>query len=201
MIDENTDIDCLRLYVDEYIYTNRMVIRAQFLSFKNESCLKDAVSRAAMSEDENGKRNSHQRRIPKKCLEQARSSLMKSKGVFTRLNSFEKLFELVNSKIQPIHGIGDLAIYDIALRIGAHLELYPNKVYLQRGSLEGAKALGIVKQKRYISPNELPEELSLLEPFEIEDFLCIYKNRLSGESSNPNRGCCQRPTKPPKPCR
>jgi hypothetical protein len=190
----------LTTLINEYIGNYRTSIKMYCLSFKSESCLEKAISRAAMSVQENGKRHSHQRRIPKKCLEEARALLLGNKAILFRADSFEELFEYVRLKIQSIHGIGGLTIYDIALRIGAYLEVYPNRVYLHRGSLEGVKALGVVRPKRCISLKELPGELSILEPYEIEDFLCIYKSCLSEKSENPNPSICQKQIKPSRPC-
>jgi hypothetical protein len=39
--------------------------------------------------------------------------------------SFAELHDLIDSQIKPIRGIGDLAIYDIAHRIGAYLRHAP----------------------------------------------------------------------------
>ena len=40
-----------------------------------------------------------------------------------------------------VKGFGELSIYDTAVRIGAHLRIEPDKVYLHAGAREGIKAL------------------------------------------------------------
>ena len=85
----------------------------------------------------------------------------------------------VDSTIRAIRGIGDLTIYDTSLRIGAKLGLYPKAVYLHRGVISGAKALGLNYRQKSIPIKDIPEPISNnLEPYEIEDFLCICKGEL-----------------------
>lgn len=72
---------------------------------------------------------------------------------------------------------------------------YPTVVYLHQGALEGAYALlgkevVVVNAKYfcgdqdypYIYTDILPEPLIKMEPYHIEDFLCINKNNLKNES-------------------
>mgnify|MGYP000627921672 CR=1 FL=1 len=37
-----------------------------------------------------------------------------------------------------------------------------------------------VKNKKYLEMSELPKELQTLEPYEVEDFLCIFKKEFVG---------------------
>ncbi|MEO0269567.1 MAG: hypothetical protein ABIN73_07505 [candidate division WOR-3 bacterium] len=54
----------------------------------------------------------------------------------------------------------------------------PDKVYLHAGTKEGAKNLGLnTKGKKALQINELPKELKDLSPIEIEDILCIYRDK------------------------
>ncbi|MBI6875571.1 hypothetical protein [Clostridium aciditolerans] len=81
---------------------------------------------------------------------------------------------------------GPLNLYDCSLRIGAHYNIYPSRVYVHCGSITGAKNLfknkydNIIKYYNsdnsfpYIPINSLPEELQNLEPHYIEDFLCKF---------------------------
>jgi hypothetical protein len=93
-----------------------------------------------------------------------------------RYKTFQDLFAAIEAALKPVHGIGELAIYDIALRIGARCEIEPENVYLHRGTREGAGALGFDKRLRYIEPDTLPREFRRLKPYEIEDALCRYKS-------------------------
>ena len=60
----------------------------------------------------------------------------------SRSKDFDALHEKIERAIGPIRKIGDLAIYDIAHRIGAYLEKSPRLVYLHRGTAVGARHLG-----------------------------------------------------------
>jgi hypothetical protein len=75
--------------------------------------------------------------------------------------------------------VGELMVYDTALRIGAFLKLEPVSVYLHAGTKTGAKALGLtVSGKKNINVTDLPKEFRKLKPHEIEDCLCIYKDNI-----------------------
>ncbi|MCK6445988.1 MAG: hypothetical protein L6Q99_06305 [Planctomycetes bacterium] len=92
--------------------------------------------------------------------------------------SFDELHTTVNSTIRDIHMIGALVVYDVAHRIGAFLKLEPERVYLHRGTRDGALALGLGRGREWIDLAELPDEFGRLSPAEAEDCLCIYKKRL-----------------------
>jgi hypothetical protein len=74
--------------------------------------------------------------------------------------------------------VADLTIYDITHRIGAHLGLAPERVYLHRGTRVGARALGLGRGRATLELRELPPEFHRLTAAEAEDCLCIYKDRL-----------------------
>ena len=74
-------------------------------------------------------------------------------------------------------------IYDTAHRIGAFLGLEPEHVYVHAGTTVGAKALGLKSIDGWVAMDDLPEVFRKLKPYEVEDFLCIYKKKLK-ESSN-----------------
>ena len=78
-----------------------------------------------------------------------------------------------------IYRFGKLAVYDTACRLGVYLELEPEVVYLHAGTIKGARALGLDTSRSYLEMDELPRPLRLLEPWECEDFLCIYKVELA----------------------
>ena len=82
----------------------------------------------------------------------------------------------MDTPFSGIDRIGALALYDIALRIGAFLGREPELVYLHAGARTGARALGLSCRGRHaLAPNEFPKEFARLLPCEIEDCLCIYK--------------------------
>jgi hypothetical protein len=66
--------------------------------------------------------------------------------------------------------------YDTAVHIGAKLGLMPDEVYLHSGTRKGARALGLPYRQPTLQISSLPIALHQLAGYEIEDFLCIFKN-------------------------
>jgi hypothetical protein len=146
--------------------------------FQIQRSLERTVKLAALAKGPGGKRLDHQRRISAPALEKAALALSRVIDQIRRCRNFEELFHLIESAIGHIWGIGELTIYDTALRIGAKLGLYPERVYLHAGTRIGAKALGIDTARESVAPSELPKEFRRLRPHQIEDCLCIYKHHL-----------------------
>ena len=76
-----------------------------------------------------------------KDLDLASHALLSALPFLEACRDFRQLFELVRDLIEPIPGIGELMVYDTALRIGAKLNLKPMRVYLHAGARAGARAL------------------------------------------------------------
>jgi hypothetical protein len=68
--------------------------------------------------------------------------------------------------------------YDTALRIGSRLKLEPTAVYLHAGARKGAMRLGVYTRARKVPSTGFPSELARLNPRDIENLLCIYKDEL-----------------------
>ena len=104
----------------------------------------DVISRAALARLPTGKRHSHQRRLPQVALKESQRRLLKNVSSLREAMSFDELLEMVDGIIRPIPHIGELAIYDTSLRVGARFGLEPwTKVYLHAGTRKGARALGL----------------------------------------------------------
>lgn len=93
--------------------------------------------------------------------------------------TFEELYKEIESIIRPIPHIGNLAIYDITLRIGWKLPkpIKPSRyVYLHQGAKMGAQLLfGKEIKPPYIPLSEIEELVKpLTEAHHIEDYLCHY---------------------------
>ena len=93
--------------------------------------------------------------------------------------TFEQLHDEINALIRNIDYIGDLAVYDIALRIGWNLpkRVKPERlVYIHQGTLKGAKLLfGRDVKAKPMPLEELTDIVApLTESHYIEDFLCLY---------------------------
>ncbi len=167
-------------------------LRSLMEGYRGLNDLETAVKSAALAEDLVGKsyrkegdgkvrRHGHQRRIKRSVLENARRVLA-SKSDIEKLKScrsFEEIFELVARSCDEIPGTGPLYVYDTALRIGAFSKKLPKQVHLQAGALLGARALGLDVKNSPLPLSVFPKPVQRLAPHEIEDFLCIYKAKLS----------------------
>lgn len=166
----------VRDYVDRY----RNRAEAELKWFASQSTLEDAVTLAALAKSPSGRRQSHQRRIPHVVLIESRRLLLGSLHIICQASSFESLHSTIHNVLHPISGVGELTIYDTALRIAAKLGLEPNHIFLHAGTRIGAKRLGLNTRRPFINPDEFPRALRRLRPREIEDVLCIYKDVLVG---------------------
>lgn len=146
-------------------------------SYAAEATLAAAVRRASLAQRPDGRRYDHQRRLPMAVLREASDRLEGARLEVAR--DFGELHHLVEQAIGLIPGIGELTVYDTALRIGAKLRLKPDRVYLHRGTREGARALGLNWRLPQLALSEVPRALHGLEPHEIEDCLCIFKRQLA----------------------
>lgn len=140
--------------------------------------LKNTIIYAALAENHIGIRNIHQRRLKKLNLEKFAANLVDNIKKIEDALTFDELLKIVeNCKIK---GVGELACYDTANRIGAKLGLSPELIYLHAGTKKGAeKLLGKRLKGKSIRKTDLPDPLkgNDITPSEIEDILCIYKNR------------------------
>lgn len=169
----------LAAQVQQYTDQIRPHARAELGSFRRHSSLRAAVERAALAVDPDGKRYSHQRRITRKALAAAKVALVAALTQLQGCRSFDELLGLVDRLLADIFGLAELYSYDTALRIGAKLGLLPDRIYLHAGTREGAGALGLDHRVTALRRRDLPREIRQLQPHEIEDFLCIFKRRLT----------------------
>jgi hypothetical protein len=188
--------------VDDYIRDHQSNAERERRWFAIQPNLKTAIDMAALAKSPSGKRLSHQRRIPATVLERSRTALAARSSRIKKATSFEGLFQIVVEAIYPIPGIGELAVYDTALRIAAFLKLEPASVYLHAGTRVGAQRLGFDRARDTISRRDLPKEFRRLKASEIEDVLCIYADRLASDQPKAGRrrraACGIAP--PTKPC-
>lgn len=161
-----------------YAINHRKRSKDELEWFRTQSSLENTTKVAALAIDVKGKRLSHQRRIRRENLEKARVVLLSAANDIQQCKTFDELLSLIESELHEIQGLAELYAYDTALRIGAKLGLVPEKVYLHAGTRKGAEALGLDSKARALEVSALPNELQELEPREMEDFLCIYKDEL-----------------------
>lgn len=137
--------------------------------------LEDAI-KVATAQDPVKKKNSHQFLISPKCLAEFCEILIFKIGSIGTVKSFKELHEIVKSS--KIKGIGELCIYDTAERIGIFLNIFPDAVYLHRGTRDGAKKIiGRIKGNLLLKKDlPTPFQRNDLSYSELEDILCRYKN-------------------------
>ena len=158
------------------------------LDFFRTISLDLAIHQASLAINKEGKRYSHQRRLKKSVLSKAHQILEKEVSAIKKIKSFEELHDTIEKAVLNIQGIGELYAYDTSLRIGANLGLLPKKVYVHAGTREGARALGINTRTKTLNRADLPKEVHKLDPYEIEDLLCIFKDEFAIiEEELPNR--------------
>ena len=105
-------------------------------------------------------------------------SVLKNINNIRNAADFNSLHNAVQNFRVP--GIGELAIYDTAVGIGAFLNLQPTIIYLHAGAKVGLEKLLGPYNQTTINKNQLPADFanSNLTCYELEDMLCIYKKIL-----------------------
>lgn len=169
----------LRNYKDvvrDYISRFRRSASVELRWFATRSDLETVVELASMCRTPDNKRHPHQRRLPQRALRAAHRRLAKCDLESCR--SFDELHDLIDDEIGNLESIGELAVYDIACRIGAYLKLEPQRVYLHRGTRAGAQAIGLTGSQKTLELKDLPTAFRSLKAGEIEDCFCIYKDEL-----------------------
>ena len=174
----NQTLSTFEQIVQRYITKHRDRVQRELKYYTLQRNLEDAIELAALSKLPSGKRHPHQYRISTQVLNAAKDELLAIAPELQSCHTFANLIEKVNTIIRPIKGIGELAVYDIALRIGAYLGLAPERVYIHSGTRSGAKAIGIYDGQKSIALDKLPTPFHQLTPREAEDCLCIYKDAL-----------------------
>jgi len=123
--------------VDLFIANNRVARKKEIQFYKNQKTLGEAIKAAALSENLNGKRHSHQRRIPFLVLHDASEKLLAKQNKLKGCCNFDQLFGIIEKTVGNIYGIGELTVYDITNRIGSFLGLRPEYIYLHAGTRVG----------------------------------------------------------------
>jgi len=164
--------------VRDYVRDHQYSAEQERRWFAIQPTFRQAVEVAALAKSPSGKRLSHQRRVPERVLEESCRQLVAKLPALEASRSFEELHGVIAATIRPIAGIGELTVYDTALRIGAFLGFEPCGVFLHAGTRVGARRLGLDTSNEFLPLDSLPAELRVLKPHEIEDVLCIYKHRL-----------------------
>ncbi|BAQ66609.1 hypothetical protein [Geminocystis sp. NIES-3709] len=172
------DKSSLKFLVDKYMdeYRDCYKQEDQWWGDKTLSWEK-AIETAWKSRFANGKMHPHQYRVGEKKLDKGLQVCLRHNRKCDSFNDFHDIYCWIESICKNTDGIGSLTTYDIARRLGAWLGKQPEIVYLHAGSMKGAKKLGIKGET--VSLNDFPPEIQELGATHAENFLCIYKERLS----------------------
>jgi hypothetical protein len=142
-----------------------------------QNSLEEAIYVAAVARNHEGKKNKHQWRLKTIDLEKFAVQLVDKATEVGKSTSFDELLATIERF--KTHGIGSLAVYDTAERIGAYMNIFPEKIYLHAGVKVGAeKIVGKRLQKKYLLKEEMPSifQQADLHCGAIEDILCMYKD-------------------------
>ena len=182
--------------VAAYIREHRGGTRAEMRFFEIQRSPTMAIQKAALCVLPSGKRHPHQHRIPGAVLELAEARLQEVQGQLRRAESFDALHRIIAERIGNIRGIGALTVYDITHRIGTHFSKHPRLVYLHAGTRKGAMYFGIKGDA--FDPAILPKPFLRLQPYEIEDCLCLYKKEFGVDGrARPVQACIGKNPKNP----
>lgn len=116
----------LEAVVQTYLETCQPRLEAQLCTFASEPTLQSAVARAALAETPGGKRYKHQHRIKRVVLQAILRLLLEID--LSRMRSFYELHTAIDQASGSVRGVGELLVYDTALRIGAKLGKMPDRV-------------------------------------------------------------------------
>lgn len=169
-------------FIKNYSNSSKKYIEPWKEFVKNSKNIDEAIVRAVNSRESKDFLHPHQYRINKKVFVIFKNELIKLKNDILDCNSFKCLINIGDELAKNIHGAGPLFSYDIMLRIAEYLKknenkinILPDNVYLHAHTLKSVKAiLKNVKLGRFVDKTMLPKEFQHLEPFQIEEILCIY---------------------------
>lgn len=167
--------------VRHYKRVHRPLLKGQLNCFVEQPDLEKVIQLACSKKIPCGARFPHLYRIPNSALKQWKESLQVSIKNSNGHSSFRSLWGNLTLIAEGISRIGKLTVYDASLKIGAFLDSPPHEVYLHAGTRKGAEVLGLPTNRKSIPLNEFQgdnEVIRRLEPFEVEDFLCIFKEEL-----------------------
>jgi len=140
--------------------------------------LKDAITYAASGLNANGRINSHQRRLGVNTLRKSAEIIESLYPAIQKSTSFAEIFEITEAVKSEKKGLGDLWSYDTALRIAFNRgeKYYPQSVFIQQIVIKGIKKLfpKMTINNRSLPSSAFPKAIQQLQPYEIENFLCVW---------------------------
>lgn len=191
----------MKSYTDIYNHYSKNVYpcaEEEYSWYKQADNLEDAVKKAFLSINEKGEVEDHQARygIPK-CLPLAAEIALEHLDTqcIIDFDNFKSIYQFVRSVKEKIKGFGELANYDVALRISQYLGIELHEVYLHAGTKEGFHALRLnIKNRGIIPVDKFPEPFNQLSGDHLENLLCMYKEVLADPSAEFPKTCICRKT-------
>jgi len=180
---EGRVLDSLASVVDDYIQRYGMKKAQELAFYANLANVDEVVEVAARFQAPNGKCQPRQCGIPRESKDEVAELL--DTAALGSPSSFGELEEALRRCIGHVKGIGDMTIYDTALRVGAFLGLLPSEIYLHGAARDGAAMLGLDVGNRTVPVTVMPREFSVLEPWELEDCLALYRDDLARIQAGP----------------
>jgi hypothetical protein len=180
----------LKKLIDEYLNSPGVIEKNNWIRHTtSQPSLLQRLEVATKSRDAFNNLNSHQERVGDENLKAFFSYMSKQENldsieeIITNEN-FDKLYRFLLNATDT-YRIGELAAYDIALRLAHAYKFRPMYIYLHAGTEAGARALGILgavalNGRDYITKEEqvnINREFEVLECDDIESFLCIYHQK------------------------
>lgn len=141
----------------------------------SQATLHDAISIAGNMQNHLGKLHPHQYRLEAGNMQNYAESLHTYENDLRAARSFDDIMVIANDA--RVHGIGDLAIYDTAVRVGSFLNIWPQRVYLHADARAGVGGLINNLSTSIITRDQLPDEFnnSDLSCYELEDIYVSIK--------------------------
>ncbi len=171
------NIPKLERIIKHYKLKSKRQVDSLILFTMDQKTLKDAINVSTNSIDENNKLHFHQRRVEKSELYNFANRLMLRENEINSANTFDDIYEIINSEKNEY--ITELTVYDVAQRIGAFKNIYPDKIYLQSGTKVGAEnLLGRLGDIKFLLREDLPSPFQRPEftSADIEEILFQYKD-------------------------
>lgn len=157
------NIPKLERVIKHYKLKSKKQVDSLVLFCMAQKTLNEAIKVAAESIDENNRVHFHQRRVEKSELNSFAERLISRESEISSGKTFDEIYELINS--EKTQYITELTVYDVAQRIGAFKNIYPDKIYLQSGTRVGAEnLLGRLGDAKFLIREDLPS------PFQRPDF-------------------------------
>ncbi|MEH1835880.1 MAG: hypothetical protein V7L29_28500 [Nostoc sp.] len=177
---------------NDYLANVYLYAEKEYSWYKKAGNLRDAVKKAFLSKDEQGKVHRHQCRVGRQCLALAVEIALEyfDGHYISSFENFHSIHQFVESVSCEVEGFGQLATYDVALRITKYLSYELQEVYLHAGVTIGTRALGFnVKDGDIIPVQEFPVPFNQLSGDHLENLLCIYKEVLANSIAEVGKTC------------